>query len=341
MNYNIIELKNKKIYEIDSNFRDVDSIPRSLCCPDFLKNLSIINISGNKITTLPNLPTNTIYLDITSNKLKKLPNIPKTLKQLKCGFNDIKKFPNIPKDSEINYIDLSNNQLTEINGINLTMLIYFDASFNKLTDSSESHIYNLSNLETLKLVRNNFTNIKLLPKTIKLFDCTANEILKLPENIEFCENLTDIFASKNKLTFINILSKNLEKLYISNNRITHFPHILPKTLQILDISFNLLTNSTLPNIFSKNLKELYCIGNPIVTSKLQLQLRNCNCNCKIINILTLWDTVRINSSNQKYKGYTGTIVNICNFGRSNTYTVAIDAIINLNVMCKEYELIKI
>jgi small GTP-binding protein len=112
----------------------------------------------------------------------------------------------VDDNDKIIYLELSNNQITDISEISkLTNLTSLYLSNNQITDISE--ISKLTNLTSLYLSNNQITDI--------------SEISKLT-------NLTSLYLYNNQITDISEISKltNLTLLYLSNNQITDIPFIL-------------------------------------------------------------------------------------------------------------------
>lgn len=165
-------------------------------------------------------------------------------------------------------LDKSNQNLTTLDGIDLTGITELDCSFNELTSLPElprtlvkltcswNNLTNLILPNTLKYLDcsgNNFKNgLPKLPKSLKILYCNNNHLTSLPETLPKSLVLLDCY--KNDLTSLPELPKFLKKLECDMNNLTSLPE-LPNTLKHLAcFNNNIHTYPKLPAM----LKEFYC-----------------------------------------------------------------------------------
>jgi len=209
----VLELKNMNLYEL----------------PDLPDYITKLDISGNYITKLLNLPKNLTHLDASSNRLREviLPdnicvvnltynqlteiNLPSGLKQLSLAYNEFLECPKF--GDNLADLDISNNKLSHINVLPVK-------------------------LKTLVCSNNKIQKIETLPSTIELLDCSTNELSELP-----------------------VLPDTLTSFDCSNNKLKTIPE-LPLRLNILDCERNEL--ETLPR-FGKDLKFINYENNQLIT----------------------------------------------------------------------------
>jgi Leucine-rich repeat (LRR) protein len=80
------------------------------------QNLKELNCSDNELTFLPSLPQNLTSLNCCNNKLTSLPTLPQNLIILFCYDNQLTYLPNLPENLEVLYCN--NNPIYEI--VNIT-----------------------------------------------------------------------------------------------------------------------------------------------------------------------------------------------------------------------------
>lgn len=234
-----------------------------------LMNLSDISLSDNQIQNVKGLE-NLEYislLDLSNNCI-----------------NDISAFSN-PQDS-IENLNLENNQLTSLNGIQgLENLFYLNASNNQLTDIDD--ISGLTLLTTLILSHNNIASVGILENMTNLnrVDMSYNQL----ENISFIQSFTGVYEigygdlnlSHNKiqslaifttiyqdstyngmsmldvsnnqiesieeLSFLSTNSNSIYQLNVSNNKLTSLAGIENSKITALNASYNAISDITILN----------------------------------------------------------------------------------------------
>jgi Leucine-rich repeat (LRR) protein len=178
------------------------------------KNLATLYINNNQITSLKGLPTNLRVLKISSNKIKSLKGLPPNLRVLEISGNKIKSLKGLPLD--LDYLEIDNNQIKSLEGLP-PYLTQFTAHDNHITSLEGLP----PNLEILNIYNNRIKTVTGLPQSLTQFNAQGNHITSL-------EGLTP----------------NLKYINIYNNRITSLPIeiCLMRNLIFIDYSGNPIEN---------------------------------------------------------------------------------------------------
>jgi internalin A len=190
---------------------------------EFVGNLYLQKVSGNKFKTLPiellNLP-NLRKLDISGNPLEHIPDVVTQmlhLEELILFRVELTEIPNaISNLANLTQLYLSDNQITQIPDAisNLANLTQLYLSSNQITQIPDA-ISNLANLTQLDLFNNQITQI---PDAISnlanltQLDLFNNQITQIPDAISNLANLTQLYLSSNQITQIPDAISNLAKL---------------------------------------------------------------------------------------------------------------------------------
>lgn len=118
-------------------------------------------------------------------------------------------------------------------------------------------------------------------KSVIIVILEYKSLTELPEWIEECSSLEELYCANNKLTFLPPnLPDSIEILDCSDNHITNLPISLPSSLKELNCSDNKLT--CLPLSLPDSLTELNCNDNKLTTLTLtlpnSLQILYCSYN---------------------------------------------------------------
>jgi Leucine-rich repeat (LRR) protein len=207
-----------------------------------------INLSGRNLSRLDkSLFTEDVsIIDISKNNLKNfvIDVFPMNLKKLNASNNKLENFSNLSPNIE--FLDLSDNKIKRFDYLpaKLTLL---DISNNMLFDN-KARVSFPKTLKDLNMSGNRIYNIHLFqfPKELESLEINDNEIESIDSHLfDDPSKLKLLNIDGNKLKNINLSNfKNLEDLYISNNRLTEIPR------SILELS---------------NLKSFYFGGNDIKT----------------------------------------------------------------------------
>mgnify|MGYP001187658034 CR=1 FL=1 len=245
----------------------------------YKKNLTELDLSGNKLTQLPpeikelkNLTT--LYLSF--NQLTQLPPEITELKNLTTLIlfeNQLTQIPpEIAELKNLTRLVLSGNQLTQLPPeiTELKNLTTLDLSGNPQIKLSPE-ITELKSLTELYLTGNELTQIP--PEILELKNLTAlnlsfNQLTELPPEITELKSLTTLIISYNQLTQLppEITElKNLTILVLNGNQLTQLPPEITelKNLTILVLSENQLTQLPPEILELKNLTRLHLSGNKL------------------------------------------------------------------------------
>ncbi len=177
---------------------------------------------------------------------------PEQVTGISCVKSGVSSTAGIEKLVALRYLDLTGNQLTEIDissNINLTMLMLSD---NRLT---ELNIGSASNLYILELDHNQLNQIDVSTNTsLGVLDLASNRLTEIA--IGHNKDLYHLNLSSNQLSEIVIgENKDLEYLNLSSNRLTEINISSNKKIRYLDLSSNSLTEQGI--ISGRILDEMY------------------------------------------------------------------------------------
>lgn len=218
-------------------------------------NVTAINLSGNKLTSLPAAMKNLIHLDTLSladNKFTKFPDVLgkfPALTTLSLRGNALDKLPatlNVDLTS-IKWLDLSDNKLATIPVIlgklaNLETLYWADNS----AKSAPADIFKLSRLVNLDLSGNLLESLPAeaasAPSLANL-DIRNNILTALPDGIGQAPALTRLYARSNRLTQIDpsLCNGKVKTLQLDVNRIAKLPAELSgKSFDQISLEWNMV-----------------------------------------------------------------------------------------------------
>jgi len=246
-----INCSNKKNFEIE--VKNEDSLTHlDLNDLSSYHSLKTIDFSMNSIANLwvsgkPQL-ANLTHIKISQNKVPKLD---KTLFS-KCqnlvsfiaDINMITSMDGIEGASQLKYINLANNKITGISGLDrMTTLTKLELNSNQI--EAVNGLENCKMLQYLNLGRNKITNIQNLQENLMLSDLIlySNQIESIPKNFSL-PILKLLKLSMNKITTFRIgYCPYLEVIDVKDNLVSQIePLASCISLQRLDVSFNQLQN---------------------------------------------------------------------------------------------------
>lgn len=141
-----------------------------------LKQLQTLNCSGNRLTSLSNLPTTLTRLNCSDNRLTSLSSFPSGLTELNCSYNQLSSLDVITL-SYLTVLDCSHNNIrTSYLNVGYAPVETLDCSYNQLT----SLLVNSTRLQTLNCSYNNFSSHLSLTnfRSLKKLDCSGNNGLR-------------------------------------------------------------------------------------------------------------------------------------------------------------------
>lgn len=211
------------IQHLNLSNNQIKSIPHSLAT--LLPNLRTLDLSYNRLSTVPELPQYITELFLNDNLITDLESLPSMCKKLSLANNALQSLPaELPP--ELLALDISNNpdieQLPEILPLFMETLVMARCRVNRLPE-----ILPL-NLVTLLAEHNEIQSINVIwPLSIEQVNVQNNQITEIPECIATCRNLRLLNLSHNPLekhpvanefTFGALL--NLQSLVLDNTGFT-------------------------------------------------------------------------------------------------------------------------
>ena len=204
-----IDLKNKNLYEL----------------PDLPSHITKLNISGNFLTKLHNLPPNLKFLDASNNRIKEI-TLPEDISVVNLAYNELKEI-DIP--SKVKQINLVYNQFEDMPTLP-SNIWYLDISYNKIKTIKDLPI----NMKGIAFTNNNVKEIDRIPIFMEYLYCSNNELSKLPE-LPAC--LTQLNCSDNIIEELPELPNHLAFLDCENNQLERLP-LISKDIQYINYDNN-------------------------------------------------------------------------------------------------------
>ena len=208
-NYNV-NFMDERIIKIMINDFNIERLNYKLP-----KNLSILDVSKNKLKSLPKIPVLLEIIDCSFNSLQYLGcrdfiNF-KCLKEIDCSNNYISIIVSLPENLEV--LKCQNNNLYELPKLpkKLKILNCSNNNLKTLGDKFDS----LDELEEIDCSFNKITSIILYPKNLKILNCHHNIINYLGI---INDRLEELCCHDNKLSELPKLHQFLRKVWIYNNK---------------------------------------------------------------------------------------------------------------------------
>lgn len=153
---------------LDLSNRNLEKIPYidpNLC-------IHTLDLSGNQITEIINLPSGLINLNLSENLIKKVENIPDSVLNLDLWCNKITDITGIP--TGLKYLNLSNNKIKKVENLSgeIEKLYIYE---NEITELSVE-ILKLINLKEINYYGNPIINID--KRMLRIFDQLDRHNLK-------------------------------------------------------------------------------------------------------------------------------------------------------------------
>jgi len=226
--YFILEAHKSKSGSLDISNLGLTSLPP---CLKNLSSLLILQVNGNKLQSLPQLPPNIGALKINSNKLTELPALPNSLLSLEADQNHLRHLPTLPDGLQELWV--AQNYLTTIS---------------KLPSA----------LEDIRLTGNYLRRLPPLPRNLKQLAINYNFIEELPD---LPPRLQSMHAQCNQLKRLPRVPEPMYELIVSGNQLVELPKILfsPR----IKVGVFLAADNPLPE---KELARLRALPESIVTA---------------------------------------------------------------------------
>lgn len=259
-NKNHIDFVKGVKYTVYLNNNHITSIPDNL--PACIEEL---NVSSNKITSIPKLPVTmkTLYINDNlltefpgnfhecgletfigkNNSIQKLPkSVPLSLKHLVLSHNDLinpnKLSESILSNNRLEIIQLDHNKLTEIPNIFTTHATFIYLGHNNISKTIPLN----ENIRLLDLSCNRFRVFpEYLPRFLSNLYLSNNNIEYLTNDISIPLNLRQLNLADNNIQDVNtgvIFPRMLENINLSGNNLTQIPKHLPTHIRVLSLSNN-------------------------------------------------------------------------------------------------------
>ena len=171
----------------------------------YFKSLRYLELSSNKLETLPKLSDSVSFLQCSYNNLSSLPALPSNLFTLYCSFNQLNTMPALPQ--KLTYLFCDNNKLQSLPPLP-DALYEFYCNNNQLT--------NLPNLPkalfNIACENNQLTGLPSLPSSLVALGCGNNKIISLPSSLP--KKLNSLSVDHNPIAILPTLDSlnNLQQL---------------------------------------------------------------------------------------------------------------------------------
>lgn len=256
--------------------------------PSLLPHLSHLTCSFNKLSIIPFYPRLSL-LNISNNNISYCFDYNNSnLKYFDCSFNPF--IFNIKLEKCI-YLFINNCSINKIDLDLIPNIKYLDVSNNNLTELKNS------NLLELDIQNNHFSSLNNYPN-LKYLIANNNNI----SNIKSYPNLLSLEISFNNLIFIPNQNK-LKKLIATNNKIEKIGEL--NEIELIDLSYNNLKNITLKNPKYISI-QFNPINNILLSEQTLINLKELQINyktyCNIYNIYyDYFEYVSIQVNQEKLK----------------------------------------
>lgn len=198
----------------------------------YFKYISVLDCSGNSISSIATLPRQLSQLYCRDNQLTSLPALPATLSRLECGGNPLGSLPSLP--ASLTYLVCNGDGLTTLPALPIR-------------------------LKTLICSSNQLTSLPTLPDSVTMLYCDYNPLTALPA---MPAQLANLNCRNDLLTQLPAMPVGLLTLRCAANQLTSLP-TLSTPFQYLDCDSNALTSlPALPTTLGNVGGGLVCSHNP-------------------------------------------------------------------------------
>jgi len=254
---------------------------RSLDGLEQVTRLTVLDVSHNKLETLPDIfvhLTSLEVLNIAGNSIAELPDSigsARRLTEFNCSHNRLCLLPNsIGNAVQLTILDVSNNRLASLpfSVGNLNNLRDFRARNNSLRslpktfsqlrrltslilrsnkfDHIPSQLSSLASLENLNMADNQIAHMDKYISPLKFLVLDQNDFTQIDAGIVQCTNLQFLSMKRNRLGHIteNIGQlTNLRSLFLSHNPISCIPVELVRLTHLLHLTLSSTNIQTIPH----------------------------------------------------------------------------------------------
>lgn len=216
---------------LDASLNQLTSLPQEL--PHSLEQLIA---GGNALHQLPELPTSLVHLSVPDNTLRALPQLPASLVDLDASDNHLIALPELPQG--LRTLRVKVNSLPELPNLpdSLTELLAYRNELKSLQDP--------------------------LPLGLTTLAISSNQLTSLPSNLSELRSLRFLHAASNQLDSVPVLPPSLRELWVADNRLHSLPE-LPDSLTLLWFARNQI--SSLPDPLPRSLESIDASQNLIAS----------------------------------------------------------------------------
>lgn len=214
-----------------------------------------------------------------------------SLRKLTLSHNSIKNSKSVAALRHLpslTWLDLSHNELTEIDGVcQIQSLNVLNVSNNKI-DTVSTRIVTMVHLQAFIATDNSITSVPSLPPNLDTIVISRNKIEDLGSCLRGLELLKKLSASHNLLRTLPDVSKcaSLKELRLNNNRLHTLGNnsLIPTGTSIIDLGKNCLTTFESLKVIQNlpALRSLNISGNPWKESDISQKIQD---SIKTLNIL--------------------------------------------------------
>lgn len=225
-----------------------------------LPNLETIDLSKNRLTSIPDLDTycpKLTSLNLSYNYLNSIAKLPETMVNLDISWNSIEALSDLDNYTKMTAFIASGNKIKHVPKLpeNLTDLQLYQ---NEIETAEQSNLPQLAKLFVNKnkiTVPLPFTNTRVIT-----YFYTENQITKL-DPTKFCDETRSLQLAKNEITEVpgSILSLNkLIVLNLTHNKLTSFFSGCLRMISLTFLSISENKIEKLPKNLPPNLEVLIC-----------------------------------------------------------------------------------
>ena len=199
-----------------------------------------LDISGNDIQLVPEdivKLTNITTLDISFNKITKIPVLPSSLKYITANNNKITEIANseLPQLFSMNF---SNNELGTLPSLTNHICSTLFFSHNRIKEISLAMM--IRPVEQLDLSDNEITNIPVeifsLPR-LRILNLDSNQIEVIPDQISE-SHISSLLISQNPIKQLPLLPKSLESLFAAYCQLTDISNAFTECTRLSKLSLS-------------------------------------------------------------------------------------------------------
>ena len=243
-----------KLETLDLSRNELSDIPVSL---NRLRYLYELKLAGNKLATLDITETKVHILDISENKFTSIPRMPTSLRELNFDFNFLKALD--LRNQKLSKLSLSLAELESISDtISFPNLRWLNLSMNRLKFLPDLWRF-CPKIEYLDLSHNLLTEFPKLPTSIEQLFLRNNFIEVVPNSLADYTNMWELDLMNNKICTMPEVPDTLEMLIVDGNEIIAFSESYTPSLKKFSCRDNNLV--AVPQLEGVMVKDCNFAGN--------------------------------------------------------------------------------